>query len=133
MATEYKLPYTASEIDRKLNLIDEKINVSDIVDNTTSSDTNKPLSAAQGKILKGLIDAIDIPTNISDLYNDMNYVEIDDLAGFAKSSDIPTALPNPEVMTINGVSYDGSIAVNLTEQINVLIDAKLGVIENGSY
>ena len=35
-----------------------KISVSDIVDNLTSSATNKPLSAAQGKALKELIDAI---------------------------------------------------------------------------
>lgn len=41
------------------NLIDgittSKVNVSDIIDNLTSTATNKPLSAKQGKILKGLI------------------------------------------------------------------------------
>ena len=42
----------------------------DIVDNVTSSDTDKALSAKQGKVLKNLIDAIVIPTvpeNITDL------------------------------------------------------------------
>lgn len=33
-----------------------KVNVSDIKDNLTSTDTDKPLSANQGKVLKGLVD-----------------------------------------------------------------------------
>jgi hypothetical protein len=33
-----------------------KVNVSDIKDNLTSTDTNKPLSANQGFVLKGLVD-----------------------------------------------------------------------------
>lgn len=39
-----------------------KVNVTDIVDNLTTNVANKPLSAAQGVALKGLIDAIVIPT-----------------------------------------------------------------------
>lgn len=65
-----------------------KISVSDIVDNLTSSETNKPLSAAQGKALKGLIDAITIPDK----------------------------LPNPNSLTFTGAvtgSYDGSSAVTV--------------------
>ena len=34
-----------------LSLISQKLNISDIVDNLTSTDTNKPLSANQGKTL----------------------------------------------------------------------------------
>lgn len=34
-----------------ISTIDGKVNISDIVDNTTSTDTNKPLSANQGRIL----------------------------------------------------------------------------------
>ncbi len=36
----------------------DKVNVSDIVDNLTSIDTNKPISANQGKVLKDLIDEL---------------------------------------------------------------------------
>lgn len=82
MATEYKLSYTASEIDKKLGTID---------------------------------------TLATELENKAN------------TSDIPTSLKNPNVMKINGVSYDGSATVDFTTKINDLIDAKLGVIENGSY
>lgn len=36
--------------------LDKKVNVTDVVDNLTSTDTNKPLSANQGKVLKGEVD-----------------------------------------------------------------------------
>ena len=57
--------------------------------------------------------------------------------------EIPEALPNPNALTFTGAvtgSYDGSntMTVNIPSavtdaHINSLIDAKLGVIENGSY
>lgn len=42
-----------------------KVNVVDIINNLTSDDTNKPLSAAQGKALKGLIDNLNIVPDLS--------------------------------------------------------------------
>ena len=67
-------------------------------------------------------------------------VEPDPLAGIW---DIPIKLPNPKTLTFTGAvtgNYDGSSAkvVNIPSKvtdahINSLIDAKLGVIENGSY
>lgn len=51
-----------------------KVNVSDIIDNLTTNVSNKPLSAAQGVALKALIDAIVIPTKVSDLTNDKGYI-----------------------------------------------------------
>lgn len=65
-----------------------KVSVSDIVDNLTTNATNKPLSAAQGKALKALIDAITIPE----------------------------ALPNPNALTFTGAvtgSYDGSAPLSV--------------------
>lgn len=45
------------------------VNVSDIVDNLTSYDIDKPLSANQGRALKALIDALDsAKANASDVY-----------------------------------------------------------------
>ncbi len=58
MSTEYKLPYTASEIHNRLSKIDSLISVSDIVDNLITDDANKPLSASQGLAIKALIDAL---------------------------------------------------------------------------
>lgn len=51
-----------------------KVNVSDIVNNLTSNVSNKPLSAAQGVALKGLIEAITVPTKVSQLTNDAKYL-----------------------------------------------------------
>ena len=70
-----------------------KVSVSDIVDNLTSSATNKPLSAKQGKALKDLINGIVIPTNVSAFTNDAGYLtsETDPtVPAWAKASVKPT-------------------------------------------
>ena len=51
-----------------------KVNVTDIIDNLTTNVSNKPLSAAQGVALKALIDAITVPTKVSELENDSGYL-----------------------------------------------------------
>lgn len=51
-----------------------KVNVSDIINNLTTNVSNKPLSAAQGVALKALIDAIVVPTKVSQLENDSKYL-----------------------------------------------------------
>ena len=42
-------------------LEEAKVNISDIVNNLTSTDTDKPLSANQGKVLKDIIDGLPTP------------------------------------------------------------------------
>ena len=51
-----------------------KINKTDIVDNLNTNATDKVLSSAQGVALKALIDAITIPTKVSELTNDKGYL-----------------------------------------------------------
>ena len=46
-----------------------KVSVSDIVDNLTTNVSNKPLSAAQGVILKTMIDEITIPEKLPNPYS----------------------------------------------------------------
>lgn len=55
-----------------------KVSVSDIVNNLTTSATNKPLSAAQGVALKKLIDGITVPTKLSDLSGDATHRVVTD-------------------------------------------------------
>lgn len=55
-----------------------KVSVSDIVDNLTTNVTNKPLSAAQGVALKALIEAITVPTKLSDLAGDSSHRTVTD-------------------------------------------------------
>lgn len=50
-----------------------KISTADIVDNLTTNAANKPLSAAQGVALKKLIDAIVVPTKLSELSDDATH------------------------------------------------------------
>ena len=66
-----------------------KVSVTDIVDSLASTATNKPLSAKQGKILKGLIDDIVIPTNVSAFTNDVGYLtQHQDISGKADKSEL---------------------------------------------
>lgn len=51
-----------------------KINYTDIINDLVTNVTNKPLSAAQGVALKALIDAITVPTKVSQLTNDKGYL-----------------------------------------------------------
>lgn len=51
-----------------------KVSVSDIVDNLATNVASKPLSAAQGVVLKALIDAITVPAKTSQLINDSGYL-----------------------------------------------------------
>ena len=46
------------------SLLSGKINTTDIVDTVTSTDATKPLSAAQGKVLKDLIDNLASSSNV---------------------------------------------------------------------
>ena len=74
-----------------------KVSTSDIVDNLTTNASGKVLSAAQGVALKAMIDGIVIPT----------------------------ALPNPQPITINGQRYDGSEAV----EVNVAAEGGGATVE----
>ena len=56
----------------------DKVSVADIVDNLTTNVSNKPLSAAQGVALKALIDAITVPTALSDLTDDTTHRVVTD-------------------------------------------------------
>ena len=55
------------------NVTTTKVNVTDIIDNLTTNVSNRPLSAAQGVALKSLIDAITVPTSLSQLSEDTNH------------------------------------------------------------
>lgn len=64
------------------NLIEQittgKVSVVDIVNNLTTNVTDKPLSAAQGVALKALIDAITVPTKLSQLGDDSTHRTVTD-------------------------------------------------------
>lgn len=53
-----------------------KVSVSDVIDNLTSTDASKPLSANQGKVLKGLIDTLTntVNTKIDGITGDNSHI-----------------------------------------------------------
>lgn len=51
-----------------------KISYADIINNVTTNVADRPLSAAQGVALKALIDAITVPTKLSQLTNDSGFI-----------------------------------------------------------
>lgn len=78
----------------------DKVNVTDIIDNLTTNVGNKPLSAAQGVMLKALIDKIVIPTMLSAFTNDVGYLtEHQSLVDYAKKSELPIVPTNVSAFT----------------------------------
>ena len=56
-----------------------------------------------------------VPTKVSAFTNDAGYLtQHQDLSAYAKKTEIPSKLPNPYALTINGNTYDGSSAVSVT-------------------
>ena len=79
----------------------------DVVNNLTSTSTAKPLSAAQGKALKDLIDAIVIPTNTSDLNNDSGFITSETDPVFSASA--AAGISSSDISNWNGKSnFSGS-------------------------
>jgi hypothetical protein len=105
-----------------------KVSVADIVNNLTSNVSNKPLSAAQGVVLKGLIDAVSnslanyqpkgdyalksqiptVPTKISAFENDKGYLtEHQDISGKLDASALPTAINTALAQAKANGEFDG--------------------------
>lgn len=97
-----------------------KVSVSDIVNNLTTNAANKPLSAAQGVVLKGLIDAVStslsgyalksaIPTKVSQLTNDAGYLtQHQDISGKLDASELPTAINTALAQAAASGEFDGA-------------------------
>ena len=70
-----------------------KINFSDIIDNLTSTDTAKPLSAKQGKVLKDLLTDLagTIPTKTSQLTNDSGFKTTDSDTSYSAGTQLSLA------------------------------------------
>lgn len=105
-----------------------KVSVGDIVNNLTTNVANKPLSAAQGVALKGLIDAVSnslsnyqpkgdyalrselptVPTKVSQLQNDKGYLtEHQDISGKLDADRLPEAVNNALAQAKANGEFDG--------------------------
>ena len=99
-------------IDENKDLFDEiaskKVSVTDIADNLTTNIVNRPLSASQGVVLKGLIDGIEVPTNVSAFNNDAGYLtEHQDISGKLDANKLSEAVDNALAQAKASGEFDG--------------------------
>ena len=106
-----------------------KVSVVDIINNLTTNVTNKPLSAAQGVALKGLIDDVSnslagyqpkgdyalrleipaVPTKVSAFENDKGYLtEHQDISGKLDATALPTAINTALAQAKASGEFDGA-------------------------
>lgn len=106
-----------------------KVSVADIVNNLTTNVSNKPLSAAQGVVLKGLIDTLSnslsnyqtkgdyalrselptVPTNVSAFTNDAGYLkEHQDVSGKLDADKLPEAVNDALAQAKASGEFDGA-------------------------
>lgn len=114
------------------NLIDaittSKVNVADVVNNLTTNVANRPLSAAQGVVLKGLIDSLSaslsgyqpkgnyalasqiptVPTKVSAFENDKGYLTDQDISGKLDANALPTAINAALEQAKESGEFDGA-------------------------
>lgn len=89
------------------NITTTKVNVADIINNLTTNVSNKPLSAAQGVALKALIDAITVPTALSQLSDDSSHRLVTDSEKAAWNSKLDLTATNNAIKTF----FDGKTVV----------------------
>lgn len=96
--------YSKTESDTKYNL---KINITDIIDNLTSTLNNKPLSANQGRILKGYIDSL----NTLLTSNDTSLDTLQEIVSFIKI--------NKTTLDTLGISNIAGLVDALADKANI--------------
>ena len=112
-----------------------KVNVSDIIDNLTTSAADKPLSAKQGVQLKALIDAIKVPTKLSELSGDSTHRTVTDSEknSWNAKSNFSGKYVDLQGRPTNVSAFNNDAGYQTATQVQTLINDALGVVENGTY
>ena len=122
-----------------------KVSVLDIVNNLTTNVANKPLSAAQGAVLKGMIDAVS--TSLSGYQPKGEYAlksEIPNISGKLDASKLPEAINTALAQAKTSGEFDGEDGTSVTvksvsestadggSNVVTFSDGKTVTIKNGS-
>lgn len=134
-----------NELLTKLNGIDSEANKTTIANNLTTNNSAQALSAAQGVALKNLIDGVDekfddyalsadIPTKVSELDNDSNYLTSADVSDklntTGNGSDVTVSFT--QAITRTNVSSGQALKISLGKIAKFFADLK-SVAFSGSY
>ena len=129
--------YTITQTDAKFVLktdfdslkttVDKKVDKTDIVDNLTSTDTDKPLSANQGKVLK---DEVDLKANDSDVVKKTDIVTTIDKT--STNDKVPTAKavydnPKNKIPVISTGTDIFAYADSIEEYVTITVKLMNGV------
>lgn len=110
------------------NITTSKVNVADIINNLTTNVSNKPLSSAQGVVLKGLIDTVS--NSLSGYQPKGDYAlksEIPDISGKLDASALPTAIDTALAQAKASGEFDGKDGTNATiTGATATVDANTG-------
>ena len=98
-----------------------KVNISDIVDNLTSTDADKPLSANQGRVLKDNVDLLD--SKVDDLELEATRLDNEIARVEQKADEHIVDMNNPHGVTAEQVGTYDKVAIDLKDA-NVLQEAK---------
>ena len=116
-ATEIARDYiTKLDFDALKTEVDKKLNKTDIIDNLTSTDTDKPLSANQGKVLK---DEVDLKANDSDVVKKTDIVTTIDSASTDDKTPSAKAVFDNAIKDKNLNTYSDVTQLGLTTPITV--------------
>ena len=123
-----------SDFDALKTTVDKKVNKTDIVNNLTSTDTDKPLSANQGKVLK---DEVDLKANDSEV------VKKTDIATTIDSTSTDTQVPSAKAVYDNAIKNNNIKTYASLEQLgltagtetlqsiaNSMVDGSMAIILN---
>lgn len=104
-----------------------KVNVDDIINDLTTNVSDKPLSAAQGVVLKGLIDdltlvvnGINIPTKVSELDNDKGYL-----------TSVPSEYITESELTAKGYATTDQVSELYDEIVDYIFPKTFGAVGDG--
>lgn len=97
----------------------DKVNVTDIINNLTTNVANKPLSAAQGVVLKALIDGIVVPTKPSEVGADPAGTASTAVTNHNSAADAHSALFAKKANDYSIELYNGNGGVNPVKFMSV--------------
>ena len=127
MATEYRLSYTAEQIDDKLGMIDSLVKTVNGVEPDENGNVEVPVSGGNidltGYATEEFVES-KLPTKVSQLENDKGYLtEHQDISGKLNASELPTAINTALAQAKVSGEFDGADGYTPVKGVDYFTDA----------